>query len=218
MNFWLASANPRAVARHMELGVWRGIITNPAVVAAEKRAPKALFTELVGLADTAWYQLRDAPFNAMLAEAETMLAIDAARIGVKVPATRAGLRVLRTLRDQGARPMATVVPTATWLAYVAAAGAVMAAPYGGMLQRAAVASKVDEVLRMQAVVDAQGYDLELCVGLYDPTDIPLYARSGVRAGFVWERDVERFFSQPLVDEACAGFADDWAAIEAATSD
>ncbi len=217
MNFWLASANPRDVARHMELGVWRGVITNPAVVAAEKRAPKPLFAELIGLADRAWYQLRDAPFDAMLEEAESMLEIDPARIGIKVPATRAGLGVLRALHDQGARPMATVVPTATWLAYAAAAGAVMVAPYGGMLQRAGVASKYDEVLRMQEIVDAQDYDLELCVGLYDPTDVPAYARAGVRAGFVWARDVDTFFTQPLVDEACAGFAADWATIEGATT-
>jgi transaldolase len=215
MNFWLASANPRDVARHMELGVWRGVITNPAVVAAERRAPRSLFTELVGLADRAWYQLRDASKDAMLAEADAMLSIDADRIGIKVPATRAGLGVLRVLADQGAHPMATVVPTATWLAYVAAAGATMVAPYGGMLQRAAIASKYDEVLRMQQIVDAQGYDLDLCVGLYDPTDVPMYARAGVCAGFVWARDVDRFFAQPLVDEACAGFADDWATIDAA---
>jgi len=106
MNLWLASANPRDVARHMELGVWRGVITNPAVVAAEGRAPKPLFAELVGLAERAWYQLRDASFDAMLAEAESMLAIDPARIGIKVPATRAGLGVLRALSDQGAKPMA----------------------------------------------------------------------------------------------------------------
>ena len=38
---------------------------------------------------------------------------------------------------------------------------------------------------------------------------------GVRACFIRERDVERFLQQPLVDEACAAFAGDWATIEAA---
>lgn len=217
MNFWLASANPRRVEEHMALGIWRGVITNPAVVAAERREPRALFRDLLQVADHAWYQLRDASGEAMLAEAERMLAIDAERVGIKVPATRAGFGVLRSLRDQGARPMATVVPTGAWLAFAVAAGATMVAPYGGMLQRAGLASKHDEVAAMQALIDAQGYDVQLCTGIYEVAEIPTYARMGVEACFVWERDVERFLTQPLVDEACAGFAGDWATIEAASA-
>ena len=215
MNFWLASANPRRVEQHMALGIWRGVITNPAVVAAERRAPKELFSELIGIADRAWYQVRDAETDAMLAEAEEMLSIDVERIGIKVPATRTGFGVLRALRDRGVAPMATVVPTAAWLTFAVAAGATMVAPYGGMLQRAGIASKHDEVAGMQALIDAQGYDVQLCTGIYEATEIATYARMGVAACFVWERDVERFLTQPLVDEACEAFADDWEAIAAA---
>jgi transaldolase len=214
VNFWLASANPRKVERHMALGFWRGVITNPTVVAAERRAPRALFAELIEVAGKAWYQLRDATPEAMLAEADAMLSIDPRRIGIKVPATRAGFGVLRALRDQGHEPMATVVPTAAWLAFAVAAGATMVAPYGGMLQRAGLASKHEEIGRMQGLIEAQGYGIELCTGIYEATEIPTYARMGVRACFIWERDVERFLQQPLVDEACAAFAGDWAAIEA----
>lgn len=215
MNFWLASANPATVETHMRLGIWRGVITNPAVVAAEHRDPVALFRDLIGIAGHAWYQLRDASREEMLDEAERMLAIDPRRIGIKVPATPSGLGVLRTLHDQDIEPMATVVPTATWLTFAVAAGARMVAPYGGMLQRAGLASKQDEVRRMQDLLDAQESDVQLCPGIYDATEIPTYARMGVGACFVWARDVERFLTQPLVDEACAGFAEDWKTIEAA---
>jgi hypothetical protein len=37
----------------------------------------------------------------------------------------------------------------------------------------------------------------------------------VRACFVWERDVEAYLGQPLVDQACAAFATDWGVIEEA---
>jgi transaldolase len=218
VNFWLASANPRAVARHMDLGLWRGVITNPAVVAAERRAPQSLIAELIDVAGKAWYQLRDGSAESMLAEAEAMLAIDAERVGLKVPATRTGLGVLRTLRDRGARPMATIVPTATWLAFAVAAGATMVAPYGNMLQRAGIAAKHEEIARMQALIDAQGYDVQLCPGIYEAPEIATYARLGVRACFIWERDVERFLTQPLVEEACRGFAADWDRIAQASAE
>jgi transaldolase len=216
VNFWLASANPHAVETHMRLGIWRGVITNPAVVAAEGREPRALFADLIGLAGKAWYQLRDASTDEMLAEADGMLSIDPKRIGIKVPATRDGFAVLRALRDQGLEPMATVVPSAAWLTFAVAAGATMVAPYGGMLQRAGLSSKHEEIARMQAILDAQRSDVHLCTGIYDVTEIPVYARLGVRACFIWERDVERYLTQPLVDEACAAFAQDWDAIAAAT--
>ena len=214
MNFWLASANPEKVETRMRLGIWRGVITNPTVVAAERRDPVPLFAELIEVAPYAWYQVRDASRDEMLDEADRMLAIDPKRIGIKVPATREGLGVLRTLRDQGAEPMATVVPTATWLAFAVAAGARMVAPYGSMLQKAGLASKQDEVARMQEIIDAQDPDVQICTGVYDPTEIPLYARMGVRACFVWEHDVDRFLDQPWVAEACARFADDWSTIDA----
>lgn len=212
MNFWLASANPQKVEKHMKLGVWRGVITNPAVVAAEKRAPKELFRELIDIAGKAWYQLRDASLEQMLNEAYAMLEIDGERIGIKVPATRAGLGVLRTLSDRGLDPMATVVPTSSWLTFAVAAGATMVAPYGSMVQKSGIASKQDEVAGMQQIIDVQGYPVELCTGIYDVTEIPLYARLGVRACFIWEKDVDAFFTQPLVEEACAKFAGDWQTI------
>ncbi len=91
----------------------------------------------------------------------------------------------------------------------------MIAPYGSMLQKAGLASKQDEVARMQEILDAQAPDVQICTGIYDATEIPAYARLGVRACFVWERDVERFLDQPLVAEACARFEGDWRTIEAA---
>jgi transaldolase len=218
VNFWLASANPRKVEEHMRLGIWRGVITNPTVVAAEGRPPRALFADLIEIAGKAWYQVRDASRDAMLAEADTMLSLDPKRIGIKVPATREGFGVLRALRDQGLEPMATVVPTAAWLTFAIAAGATMVAPYGGMVQLAGVSSKHEEVARMQDVIDAQPSGVLLCPGIYDVTEIPLYARMGVGACFVWERDVERYVEQPLVAEACEAFAADWDTIAAAIAD
>jgi hypothetical protein len=109
--------------------------------------------------------------------------------------------------------MATIVPTAAWLVFALAAGARAVAPYGGMLQRRGLAAKSDEVLAMQRIIDAQQADAELCVGIYDVTEFPFYAREGVRSCFVWGKDVDSFLTQPLVDEAAQGFRNDWQAME-----
>ena len=212
MKLWLASANLERVETCLAYGVFAGVITNPHVVAQEKRDPIPLFTDLCQLSPAAYYQLRAGEVDAMLREAETMLAIDPAKMRIKVPATRNGLAVIRRLSDQGLPIMATAVPTNTWLVLAVAAGAVAVAPYSGMLQRRHILPKMEGVLAMQAIIDRQGYAVELCTGIYDATEIAQYAAQGVKSGFIWDKDVETFLTQELADEAAANFEGDWAQI------
>ena len=213
MKIWLASADLKLLEEYLPTGIFAGVITNPKVVADAKRPPVDFFREVCRLAPAAYYQLRDASPAEMLAEADKFIAIDPAKMRIKVPATRAGLQVIRTLTERGHPVMATVVPTTAWLIFALAAGAQAVAPYGGMLQRRGMIAKSDEVLKMQRILDAQRSSAELCVGIYDVTELPFYAGEGVRSCFIWGRDVTAFLNQPLVDEALNAFRGDWQAVE-----
>ncbi|MDR1283111.1 MAG: transaldolase [Opitutaceae bacterium] len=212
MKIWLASADLKLIEEHFPAGIFSGVITNPKVVAEAGRPPLEFFREVCRIAPAAWYQLRDASAAGMLREAEAFLAIDPEKMRIKVPATRAGFEVIATLSRRDLQVMATIVPTASWLVFALAAGARFVAPYGGMLQKRGLASKLEEVVRMQRIIDAQKSAAELCVGIYDVTEFPVYAAHGVRSCFVWGRDVASFLTQPLVDEAAAGFHGDWNAL------
>jgi transaldolase len=212
MKLWLASANVERVQTCLAYGVFTGVITNPHVVAQEGREPKALFKDLCQVAPYAYYQLKAGAVDEMLREADEMLAVDPAKMRIKVPATRNGLAVIRRLSDQGLPVMATAVPTNTWLVLTAAAGAVAVAPYSGMLQKRAILPKLEGVLAMQAIIDRQGYNIELCTGIYDATEIAQYAAHGVKSAFIWDKDVETILTQDLADQAAAGFDSDWAQI------
>lgn len=214
MKFWLATANLKRTEECLAYGVFQGIITNPHVVALEKREPVALFTDLVKIAPAAYYQLNAGTVEDMLEEANKMLAIDPAKMRIKVPATRNGLAVIRNLTEQGIAVMATAVPTSTWMVLAVAAGAVAIAPYSGMLQRRNILSKMEGVFAMQEIIETQGYDVEICTGIYDATEIARYAAYGIKSAFIWEKDVESYLTQGLVDEAVANFNGDWAEINA----
>ncbi len=213
MKFWLATANLERTEQCLAYGIFEGIITNPHVVAQEARNPKAIFKDLCKIAPYAYYQLRAGDVADMLREAEEMLAIDPAKMRVKVPATRNGLAVIRKLSDQGIRVMATAVPTSTWMVLAVAAGAVAIAPYSGMLQRRHIISKMEGVFAMQNIIDQQGYDVEICTGIYDATEIAIYAAQGIKSAFIWEKDVETYLTQGLADEAAANFEGDWEKID-----
>lgn len=205
MKFWLASSDCDLVARHLSSGVFAGVVTNPAVVAEAKRDRVELFRDLVQISPVAWYQLLAGTEAEMLADAERMLAIDPVKMRIKVPATRVGLGVIRRLSDQNLHIMATCVPTRSWLLLALAAGARVIAPYSSMLQKRGIAAKAEEVVAMQEIIDRQGGQAEILTGLYDPTDLPYYAAHGIRSGFIWAKDVDTFLTQPLAEEAAAGF-------------
>jgi transaldolase len=213
MKFWLATANPSRAEECLAYGIFEGVITNPHVVAQEKTAPEKLFAQLCTIAPKAYYQLHAGSVDEMLREADKMMAVNPDRMRIKVPATRSGLAVIRKLSDQGLSVMATAVPTSAWMIFAAAAGAVAVAPYSGMLQRRNILSKMEGVFAMQEIIDRQGYDVEICTGIYDATEIPRYAARGIRSAFIWEKDVESYLTQDLVDEAAANFDQDWAQID-----
>lgn len=213
MKFWLATANVERTEQCLAYGIFEGVITNPHVVAQEGRDRVEIFSDLCKIAPYAYYQLHAGEVDAMLKEADQMLAIDPQKMRIKVPATRNGLSVIRALSDHGLPVMATAVPTSPWMVLAMAAGAVAIAPYSSMLQRRNILSKMEGVFAMQAIIDKQGYDVEICTGIYDATEIARYAAHGIKSGFIWEKDVESFLTQDLVDEAAANFEDDWAKID-----
>ncbi len=213
MQLWLASSDLKQVEQVMNYGIFAGVITNPHVVAESGMKATDLFKELVQLAPAAWYQLRDADKQTMLAEADNMLAIDPQRMRIKSPATVPGLGVVRDLSERGLDVTATCVPTTAWLCFALAAGARRIAPYGSMLQKRGLASKTDEVMQMQHIIDEQAADAVICTGIYDVTELPMYAAAGVQSFFIWGRDVEKFLDQPLVQEAVDNFKGDWDKLE-----
>ena len=214
MKLWLATANPKRAEQCLAYGVFQGVITNPHVVAQEGRDRKAIFRDLCQIAPAAYYQLRADEVDEMLKEADEMMAIDPAKMRIKVPATRNGLAVIQQLSELGLPIMATAVPTSTWMVLAVAAGAVAVAPYSGMLQRRHIISKMEGVFAMQDIIDTQGYDVEICTGIYDATEIAVYAAYGIQSAFIWEKDVETYLTQDLADEAAANFNGDWAQIDA----
>jgi transaldolase len=213
MDFWLATANMRRIETCLRYGFFKGVITNPHVVSLENKNKVELFRDIISIADIAYFQLKDGSTKEMLEEAERMLSIDPEKIRIKVPASLEGIEVIRRLADRNIPTMATVVPTSSWMLLASAAGAKQIAPYSGMLQKRNIMSKMEGVIKMQKIIDRQQLNIEICTGIYHATEIETYAEQGIKSGFIWEKDVESFLRQDLVDEAIEAFHADWQNIE-----
>ncbi|MFA5468545.1 MAG: transaldolase family protein [Sphaerochaetaceae bacterium] len=202
MRFYLASANLQEAEELLPLGFFDGIITNPTIVAQEKRDPREVFKELAPLAGRLYYQIADGSFEQMIKEGEMMTNVEPDKIRLKVPSTREGFAVMRYFSDQGLSPMATVVPTAPLMVLAFAAGAHAVSPYSRDVQKAAVSTKVEEIFKMQHIIDTQGIDGEICTGIYDVTDIGFYGAHGIASGFVFPKEARSFVQNAMVESSC----------------
>ncbi len=206
MKFWLATANLEEAEELLPYGFFAGIITNPTVVAKEQEDPRLLFSRLCPLVDRLYYQVADGSYEDMLREAEIMVNVDPQKVRPKIPATPNGLKVIRTFADQGIEPMATVVPTAPLMVLAIAAGAIAIAPYSREVQKIGIATKVEEIFRLQRIIDAQHLAVDICTGIYEFADISYYAEHGIASGFIFPKEVRAFMQQhPMVESSCRAY-------------
>ena len=213
MKFWLATANIKEAEELLPYGIFSGIITNPTVVAKEQEDPRILFSRLCPLAERLYYQIADGTYENMMKEAEMMVNVNPQKIRPKIPATPEGLKVIRTFASQGIAPMATVVPTASLMVLAIASGATAIAPYSREVQKIGIATKVEEIFRMQRIIDAQDLDVDICTGIYEFADISYYAEHGIASGFIFPKEVRSFMQQhPMVESSCRAYDTDLAVL------
>lgn len=211
MKLWLASTDPESVARCFELGLFEGVLTNPTTLAATKRAPLDVIRALcMATACPVFYQLKNTTPDDMKRQAEALLAYGMPNLGIKVPLTREGCVVLHWLRERGvALRLATAVPATVPLLLATALEVPWVTPAGSVLEKIGGPAKVELITEMQLALDRQNSRTVLIPSLASPGEMRLLALAGIRAGFVWDHDVDRFLDHDLVRSTVAGFDKAW---------
>lgn len=214
MKLWLASSNLETIADLIGAGLFAGLITNPDVVAAAAVPPDEFFSQAAQRTSTPIFcQVREAGFDEMLAEARRLVAIAPDRMIVKVAATQTGFRLMARLVRDGVKVAATCIPTSPLAVVSESLGADYIIPWGSFLPKRGVGDREDLIVEIVEMLDRQRSRSEIVVGAYGASDLARLARIGVRNVFVWEKDVDAFFRQPLAEEAAATFEGAWRAIE-----
>jgi len=207
MKLWLASTDAALVARHFELGLFVGVLTNPTTIATAKRPPVEIIRDLCAATTTPVFcQLNHAAPDAMKRQADALLAKGWKNIGIKVPMTREGCIVLAWLRAQSvALRLATAVPTTQQVLLADALDVPWITPAGSVLEKLGGPSKLSLLSEMQLALDRQRSTSMLIPSLASPAEMQALALAGVRAGFIWDHDVERFVDHELVQRTVASF-------------
>lgn len=210
MKFFLDTANVEEIRQAAELGVLDGVTTNPTLAAREKRPFKELVLEICeivkpGVVNT---EVVSTDTEGMLREAREMAGWHP-NIVVKVPMTRAGVRALSILSQEGIRINITLVFSPSQALIVAKAGAYFVSPFLGRVDD--ISADGMALLRdILTIYRAYNFQTQvLAASLRHPMHVVEAAKLGAHIGTMPFKVFEQLFRHPLTDRGLEGFLKDW---------
>ena len=195
MRILVDSADLGAIGDALETGLVAGVTTNPTLLrrAGVSRSgvlglARAAFAAGAGEVHLQAYA-EDTP--GMIRDGLEFVELDASRIHVKLVATRAGYRAASALSAKGVKVTMTAVYTLNQALVAQSVGARSIAIYLGRLRDAGT-DPMELDGRMQALLDAQGADVDiLAASIRDPGELAELAIRGVASATVVPAILER---------------------------
>lgn len=209
MQFFLDSANLDEIKQAWSMGVIAGVTTNPSLVAKEGRNFQTLLHELV--------QVVDGPISAEVIALDTEGMLKEARllagmhpnIVVKVPMTEEGLKVVKTLSQEGIHTNVTLVFSAVQALLAARAGATYVSPFLGRLDDIGE-NGLRLLEEIREIFDRFALDTRIiAASIRHPLHVTEAAKIGADFATVPFKVLRQLFKHPLTDAGIETFLADW---------
>jgi transaldolase len=192
----------------LDLGIFRGVTTNPLLLAraglSADDLPDLVRWVLDRGVEEVFCQAWGATAADMVGCGERLHALDP-RVVVKVPATREGTKAAAVLARGGAPVLLTAVYSAPQAVLAAVSGCRYVAPYLGRMTDAGRPAH-QEILGMHRLLTAAGGATKVLVAsVRTPVDVVTLAQEGVECFAVSPGVAGAFFTDPLTRAAAAEF-------------
>ena len=139
MKIFLDTADTEAIRKYYNTGLVDGITTNPTLIMKSGRNPEEVYQEIkdIGIQDISMEVVGTE--DEMLSEGKRLYEKFGDVATIKVPCTREGLAVCKSLSDQGIKVNVTLIFCAAQAVLAAKAGATYVSPFVGRLDDQSVA-------------------------------------------------------------------------------
>ncbi len=208
MQIFIDTADIEEIRDAAAMGVVDGVTTNPSLVAKTGRPFEDVIVDICELVDgPISAEVIATDYEGMLTEARRLAAMHK-NIVVKVPLIAEGLKVVRTLSDEGIRTNVTLCFSATQGLLAAKAGATYISPFIG---------RVDDIsgdgmeLVEQLVTIYRNYDLPtkvLAASIRHPVHVVQAAMVGAHVSTLPHKVIHQLVKHPLTDIGLARFLAD----------
>ena len=215
MKLFVDTANVKEIEALAALGILDGVTTNPSLLARESGDYRQILGQMC--------QIVQGPVSAevvatdtegMLREGRDLASIDE-HIVIKVPFTRDGVRVCKTLASEGQRVNVTLIFSAAqaWLA--AKVGAAYVSPFVGRLDDIGTTG-MNLIREIVEIFDNAEFPTEVLVAsIRGPIHLIEAARIGADVVTAPPAVIDQCFKHPLTDSGLARFLKDWEQAQAA---
>ncbi|HEU5348785.1 MAG TPA: transaldolase family protein [Ktedonobacterales bacterium] len=199
----------------------RGVTTNPTIVLeAVERGQRLALDDLArqllaSCSGPVFLQPVADGADELVVVGRASMAIDPARIVLKLPMTAEGMRAGKTLSGEGARIAYTAVYTLPQAYSGLLAGAEWIIPYFGRLRRAGL-DACDRIGEMARLLRTQRAETRLLVAsLKSPDDVIEATLAGAHDIAAQPNVIRGLLQSPLTNDALAGFSRDWQTVQQA---
>lgn len=209
MKLFLDSANIDDVRKANELGVIRGVTTNPSLIAREGRNFFEVVKEICAIVDgPISAEVISTEADGMVKEALPLTQIHP-NIVIKIPMTTEGLKAVKILSAKGIKTNVTLVFSVNQALLAASAGASYVSPFVGRLEDINEdGMKVIE--EIAAVFSAYGFTTEIiAASIRNVRQVTQCALAGADIATVPYSVIEQMAKHPLTDAGIRKFLDDW---------
>lgn len=208
MKLFIDTADTEEIRRAASMGVLDGVTTNPSLVAKTGRPMHEVLREICALVDgPVSGEVFSTDYEGMLNEAHALAKL-APNIVVKVPLIAEGIRLVKTLTQEGIQTNVTLCFSPLQAMIAAKAGATYISPFVGRLDDVGH----DGMGLIEQIVETYanyGYETQVLVAsVRSPTHVLEAMRMGADAATVPFAVIDRLLAHPLTDIGLARFVED----------
>ncbi|MBN2089990.1 fructose-6-phosphate aldolase [candidate division KSB1 bacterium] len=214
MKIFIDSANLAEIKEAVELGVVDGVTTNPTLISKEKGKFEDIIRQIC--------ETVDGPVCAETVSLDTDGIVKEGRelhkihknVVVKIPITKAGLKAVRILENDGIRCNVTLVFSSMQALMAAKAGASFISIFVGRLDDASH-DGLNSVREIAQIFDVYEIETEMIVAsIRNPLHVLESALVGADIATIPFKVIEQLAKHPLTDLGIEKFLEDWKKVQA----
>ena len=214
MKFFIDTANVEDIRKANDMGVIRGVTTNPSLIAKEGRDFNEVIKEITTIVDgpiSGEVKATTVDAEGMIAEGREIAKIHPNMV-VKIPMTVEGLKATKVLSSEGIPVNVTLIFSANQAILAANAGAAYVSPFLGRLDDINTPG-IDLIRNISEIFDIYGYDTEIiAASVRNPIHVTDCALAGADIATVPYKVIEQMTKHPLTDQGIEKFQADYKAV------
>ena len=209
MKIFLDSASIESIRKYNDMGILDGVTTNPSLLAKEKGDPRQIMNEIVRtIKGPVSLEVIGTDYEVMMEEAHRLKKYGQ-NVVVKVPMIPAGLRAVKSLKQDGIPTNVTLVFSSNQAILAAKAGASYISPFIGRLDDNGH-DGINIIREIKQIFSNYKFESEILVAsVRHPLHVIEAGKCGADIVTVPPEILHKMLTHPLTDKGLSSFISDW---------